>query len=217
MYVNQTKTIINQKQKIMKKFKWLLLLAAFVTPLFFVSCSSDDDDDDNGNGHVEGNHFTYDGNTYDLSQGLLIYYGQWYGDGFNFDVDLYSDGIEFPEDEEEWASGSGYNIYFEFFSPEESDLIPGTYVFDEEETGDPYTFHFADFSIDINFDDYSGTFIEIIGGTVEVAKSGSNYILTIEVIAEDNKPVTGYYNGPLMRFDDDDWDKSGEMTKKRRF
>lgn len=199
----------------MKKFKWLLLLAAFVTPLFFVSCS--DDDDDNGNGHADGNHFTYDGNTYELSQGLLVYYGQWDGEGFNFDVDLYSEGIVFPDDEEEWASGSGYNIYFELFSPDADDLKPGTYEFDEEGTQDPFTFNWADFSIDLNFDDQSGTFIDIIGGTVEVAKSGSNYILTIEVIAEDNKPVTGYYNGPLMRFDDDDWDKSEPVAKKHKF
>lgn len=203
----------------MKKFNWLLLLAAFATPLLFVSCS--DDDDDNGNGHSDGNHFTYDGNTYDLAQGLLFYYGQWWGDGYNFDVLLFSEGIQFSiegEDEDEWFSGSGHGIFFEFYSPSEEDLMPGTYVFDEEDSGDPFTFtEYSDFVIDYDVEEETGTMMGIIGGTVEVTKSGSNYILTIEVIAEDNKPVTGSYNGPLMRLDWDDWDKSEPVVKKHKF
>lgn len=183
----------------MKKFKWFLLLAAFVTPLFFVSCS--DDDDDIVNGNADSNHFTYDGNIYDLAEGFLISHPQ-FGEGYTIEIILGSEGFYLYEDD--WFTGQGHGIFFDLFSPTEYNLAPGVYEYSEEDSGDLFTFHFAGLGVDLNIEEETGIYMGIVGGTVVVAKSGSNYILTIEVIAGDDKPVTGYYNGPLTRPDDDD-------------
>ena len=190
----------------MKRAKWIMLLAAFAMPLFFAGCS--DDDDDNGNGM--SNHFTYDGETYSLSHGFTLFWGQWGGDGYNWDVYLMSDGIQFDDDLGDFT-GNGHGIFFEFYSPEEEYLATGTYVFDEEDSGDPYTFYWADFIIDYSVETDSGTLVDIIGGVVEVERSGATYSITIQVTAEDNKPVTGYFSGPLPALDwEDFWKSEGD-------
>lgn len=198
----------------MKTVKTLLLMAAFVLPVFFAACSKDDDDD-NGNGHSNGNHFTYDGNTYNLTGGFLFNHGQGYGEGYEFEVILVSEGIQLSADD--WFTGEGHGIFFDLLSPDEDDLAPGIYEYDEEDSGAPFTFHIADLIIDYNIEEETGIYKEIVGGTVEVAKSGSTYTLTFEVVAEGNMPVTGSYKGTLHMLNPDDWDKSEPAGKSRRF
>ncbi len=177
-------------------------------PLFFAGCS--DDDDDNGNGM--SNHFSYDGENYGLAHGFKLYWGQWLGDGYNWDVYLMSDGIQFDEDLGDFT-GTGHGIFFEFYSPEEQDLAPGTYVFDPEEAGDPYTFYMADFIIDYNVETDTGQMVEIIDGEVKIEKSGTTYNITIDVLAEDGKPVKGNFSGPLPEIDwEDFWKSEGDKS-----
>lgn len=191
----------------MKKSKWILLLAAFIMPAFFVACSDDDEDK---------NYFKYDGETYELSHGMLVYYGQWWGDGYNFDLFLFSDGIQFSEEDMDF-SGTGHGIFFELYGPSESNLSSGTYNYDPDDSGDPFTFYYADFVINYNIDTDAGTIVDIEGGTVKIERSGSSYKITIDAVAEDGKPVTGYFSGTLPQYDIEDFWKTEPVKQMRGF
>ncbi len=190
----------------MKTAKTLLLMAAFVMPLFFASCSDDDDD--------QKNHFKYDGNTYEMTSGVMLNWGQFWGEGYNFDLYLFSEGIQYNGI---WdITGTGHGIFFEFYSPNENELAAGTYNFDPEDEGDPFTFASADFVLDFNIETETGTEVEITGGSVKVEKSGSTYTITIDVVAEDGKAVTGYYKGTFTMEDMTDFDWKTEPVEKLR-
>ncbi len=192
----------------MRQTKHLLLAVLFVLPLFFVACS--DDDDDNGNGL--SNHFTYDGETYALDLGFIMNYGQWWGDGYNFDIFLHSDGIEISDNFMD-VTGEGHGIYFEMFSPNEDDLTPGTYNWDGSDEGNPFTYTWGDIIMDWDFETDEGTEITFSGGNVEVEKSGSNYTIRVAVTAEDGKEITAYFRGPLPIYDIEDFWKSDEKVR----
>jgi len=190
----------------MKSAKTLLLMAAFVLPLFFAACSKDDDD--------KKNHFKYDGNTYEMTNGVMLKWGQMWGEGYIFDLYLFSEGIQYNGI---WdITGKGHGIFFELYSPSENELAAGTYNFDPEDEGDPFTFSWADFVIDFDIDNEIGTEIDIVDGTVKVEKSGSTYTITIDAVAEDGKPVTGYYKGSFIVEDMSDVDWKTEPVEKLR-
>ncbi len=194
----------------MKTTKWMLIFAISFSSLLFFAC----DDDDNGLAK-KGNHFSYDGKTYELSQGMLINFGQWWGEGYNFDLILLSDGITLNVQALQ-ASGTGDGMYFEFFSPSASELAPGTYRFDPDDSGRPNSFYDADLFINYNMTTDTGLEVYIEGGSVEVEKSGQEYMLTFDVTTEAGKPVTGYYRGviPVVNWDKDAPNKDVE---KQRF
>lgn len=195
----------------MKQTKHLLLAALFALPLFFVACS--DDDDDNGNGMR--NHFTYDGQTFDLDYGFMVSFGQWWGDGYIFDIFLHSDGIEFSEDLMD-ATGKGHGMFFEMYSPDEDGLVPGTYVYDDDDEGDPFTFYWADIIMNFDTETEEGDEVIIEGGTVEVERSGSTYTLHVDAVGEDGKEIKGYFRGSLPVYDLGDYWKSDEVKTRKR-
>ncbi len=191
----------------MKKVKTLLLMAAFVLPIFFAACSKDDDD--------KKNHFKYDDKTYEMTSGVILNFGQWFDEeGYNFDLYLFSEGIQYNGI---WdITGTGHGIFFEFYSPNENELAAGTYNYDAEDSGDPFTFHYADFVIDWDIENETGTEVDIVGGSVKVEKSGSTYTITIDAVAQGGKPVTGYYKGTIPVEDLTDIDKKTEPAEKLR-
>lgn len=190
----------------MKTAKTLLLMAAFVLPVLFAACSKDDDD--------KKNHFKYDGNTYEMTSGVMLNWGQWWGEGYNFDLYLFSEGINYNGI---WdITGTGHGIFFELYSPNENELAAGTYNYDPEDEGDPFTFSWADFVIDYDIENETGTEIDIVGGTVKVEKSGSTYTITIDATAQGGKPVTGYYKGTFTIEDMSDFDWKTEPVEKLR-
>lgn len=193
----------------MKTLKTIALLSAFVVPVFFFSCSDSDD-----NGGATGNYFSYDGTNYKLDHGFKIYWGQWWGDGHAWGAFIMSDGIQWDENEGDFT-GTGHGIFFELFSPNESDIAPGTYAYDSNDSGDPFTFSDADFVINFNIDAETGTEVGITGGTVKIEKSGSNYRFTIDVVAAGGKPVKGFYEGSLHDIDwEDIWKSEGVMSRR---
>jgi hypothetical protein len=190
----------------MKTVKTLLLMAAFVMPIFFASCGDDDDD--------QKNHFKYDGETYEMTSGVILNWGQWWGEGYNFDLYLFSEGIQYNGI---WdITGTGHGIFFEFYSPNENELAAGTYNFDPEDEGDPFTFSWSDFVIDYDIETETGTEVDITGGTVEIEKSGSTYTIEIDAVAEGGKAVTGYYKGTLPVEDMSEEDVKTEPAKTGR-
>ena len=195
----------NKDQKRSINFSIIALFA--LLPFFLSACS---DDDDNGNGI--NNHFTYDGDTYSLHEGMKMYWGSGWGNGYNWDIYLYSEGIEFDETEMDFT-GSGHGIFLEIFSPIEEGVEDGTYTFDTNDEENSFSFGtWSSIIIDYDGEEDSGTELDIIGGTVEISKSGNTYDISFDMTVEDDKTVTGNFSGPLPAIDFG-WLKDGEASK----
>ena len=186
----------------MKRNLLFLVAVTLVLSTLHMACKKDDDDK-NGNDKTKKNLMTYDGKEYDLAFGFIENWGDYFNSGaYNFDITLFSSGITYDTATDQ-TSGTGHIIYFELMSSSETQLVPGTYTFTN--TGDykANTFEDAGFAINFNITTLTGEIErDITGGTLKVAKTGNVYEFTIDAIAEDSKPVTGYYKGVMFYFDE---------------
>lgn len=178
----------------MKKFKAVLF---FLAAIFMVvsACKKDKDE-------PKKNQFTYGGANYNLTKGIIENYGQYPGEGvFNFDVILLSSGLTVYESngEPDSISGIGNAIVIEFYSTDSTDLATGEYNYNV--TGAGTTFEYAFAAIDFNTDTEEGTEVDISGGSIAVSKSGINYELTFSFETIGGNSLSGYYMGPLTRYD----------------
>lgn len=175
----------------MRRTSFYLLLFALI--ISFSSCKKDEEE--------KKNELKYDGKTFGISTGDLDFYGDFYDSGsFNFDLLLYSNTSDFPDEDN--------YIYFEFFSSSATELVSGTYTFNATSYA-AKTFSYADFYIEKGSFWASG---EVTGGTVKVAKSGTSYEFTINCDTDTGKKITGYYKGPL-EYTDQSSLKSGKTLK----
>lgn len=204
--------------KLLKSTGKFLILALLTISVSITSCGKDDDENDDENGIPEENHLKHDARMYEISDGILEYYGQWWDDtgGFNFDITLFSSGITFDEELEDFT-GKGNMIMFEMFSESKTELKPGTYTFDADQSYDAGTFDrglfFLNYDIETETAEVTG---EIAGGTVKVEKSGSTYKITIDCTDNKGEKLTGFYEGTLDYYDwSDFWAKSSEKSGKR--
>lgn len=187
------------------------LTALLMIVLVIASCKKDKDDD-----KASVNSFKYDGKEYKLTQGYLENYGQWWGEAYNLDLTLLSEGFTVSQAQGGWitVTGEGHGIYFEMYSDKSNELVAGEYVFDEDsyEAG---TFEFGDFVIDYNIMNETGQIVEITGGKLTVKKSGSEYEITFDCTTETGKNITGSYKGSLDYYNYDL--KKSDKTKTRTF
>lgn len=155
----------------------------------------------------------YDGQEYYLDKGIIEFYGQYNESpaSYNFDVTLYSSGIDFDGEE---PTGQGHAIYWEMFSSSATDLVPGTYSFDVNETYNANTFDFGIAVFNFDMTNQIGNEVPVTGGTVIIEKSGSTYTITADCNVAGNKKVTGYYKGSLTFYDYSEMKKS---SKSKRF
>ena len=166
----------------MKKTGVNLLLCGLVLMISISACKKEEE--------PRQNELNYDGKTFGLSTGDLDFYGDYYASGFfNFDVLLYSNTSDFPDEDN--------YIYFELFSSSATGLVSGTYTFNETSYA-ANTFSYADFYFEKgSFSAYG----EVTSGTVKVAKSGASYEFTINCDTDTGKKITGYYKGSLVYSD----------------
>ncbi|MCU4166754.1 hypothetical protein [Carboxylicivirga caseinilyticus] len=176
-----------------------LLLGLTLMSLLFIGCSKDED----GDSTQSTGSMTIAGETYDISNGILEYYGSWGASGapYNIDLVLYSDGITIKEvDGEAEPSGKGNFLYFEILTDTEATLPEGTYTFSDSETAG--TFDFSDYGI--NYDvanDDSDIYDYITAGTITVSKSNNIYTISISLTDSSDNTITGSFSGTLKYFD----------------
>lgn len=169
-------------------------MALVAMPFVFASCS--DDDDDNG---LTANHFSYDGNTYDLTGGIL-FTGESVGDVYFISMLLHSSGLQFSDEEMDFT-GQGHGIALTLFSPEEHRPGTGTYSFEGGISFELYTFTDGEVVIDFNADTQEGIQLPITGGSLEVEESGENNRIGFTLETEDGNTITGQYNGSMSVYD----------------
>ncbi len=170
--------------------------------------------EDNSSGNGSG-YMIVDEVTYELSQGMLDYYGMMEGTtdgGYNFDITLLSSGVTFDEyGEITSVNGNLDIIYFELFSSRSDDIASGSYMYDPYETYAAGTFDFADGLLNYNIYTDTGTYFEITSGTLYVSKSDGMY----EIILSGNTDgISLYYEGELMYYDYSDVDYAPNLAPK---
>lgn len=162
----------------------------FVLAVAIVGCEKDKDEKENS--------FSYDSNSYDTPKGYIDVYGaNEDNQSADFDVILCSSSISYNSTEEEYT-GSGNVVYIDLNSSSLTELVSGTYTYDE--TRNPNTFVDAGIYIDYDLATYTGTeyyYDENTTGTVTINKSGSTYEISYNFTLETGKNVEGYYKGTL--------------------
>ena len=141
--------------------KKVFLLLFTLSTMLFVNCSGGDDEQQSS-GYLEVGSLQTN-----ILDGVAQDYGQDFGDGFSFNIDLTFLNYTFDELE---SSSSVPNdvlgIYFEAYSPVRNRLAPGVYDFIF--TGEEYTFSSA-------YILYANEDVEIVSGTLEVFESDFDY------------------------------------------
>lgn len=146
---------------------------------------------------TKANEISYNGNEYPLTKGYLENYGDWNGTGYyNFDVTLVDDGITFTQNDE---MGTGNFISLELWSLSSNGLVPGTYIFADNNAAQ--TFSQGETGFNYNFTTWTGTSYECTGGTVTISQSGTDYIFDVTLTLANGKTVNAYYKGSLIYYD----------------
>ena len=165
-----------------------LLLAAIV----FTGCTKEE----------EPYHFRYTVNDYPLEQGFIHNFGMQEGaSGYNFDVTIHSQGISYNRDRHEFQ-GTGHVVFFQMFSSSATELAKGTYQFNNGETsGAPSTFNVANFGMQVNFSEETGTIVSAVSGTVKVSGTGEYRTFDFDCVTATGEKVSGHFNGYVPLFD----------------
>ena len=163
----------------------VLLILLIPSVLFFLGGNCD------SNGGSAGS-FTYDGTTYQVSQGWLEYVGT--DDGpHNFEFNMASSGVDIVA-----MTGIGDAVLIDFMSST-SPIAEGTYTF--HGSGPPYAPNtFLDLWVIINFNLETdvGDIYMAEAGTVTITEvSDSTISLDFEVTLDDGKTATGTWSGSV--------------------
>jgi hypothetical protein len=173
----------------------LLLIATII----FSGCKKDDE-------IVPKNIITYDGTDFELSNGVILDFGQLSSSQGNAQVlFLYSSGIKIHESggKIDSTSGIGHTVYFEIFSPTSTILGDGEYTFDPYFTYKEKTFNNSYTVFNANYSTSQGEFHEIMSGKVIVKKDKNDYTITFNCQEGVNgKNLTGFYKGALKVYDE---------------
>lgn len=143
--------------------KKTILLLLVVSSTFFTSCVSDD-----SSNSFESNSFLEIGNYgTDILDGLAENYGEDFGDGESYNIDLTFYNYTFDElDNFSSAPNDLVGIYFEEYSPTANRLAHGIY---------DYTFTRESYSFSNAFIIYANEDVQIVSGTLEVYNSDYDY------------------------------------------
>ncbi len=194
-----------------------LLYAILIALISFTACNDDKDDDGDTNKiDTSSNNFVYDGEKYELSDGVIEYYGSFedYPDEYNYDITLFTSGITYEVDS--WLLGEGSFLWIVLYTKNATELDAGTYTFwDTSPEGATQTFE-GEFCIDYISENYDGESVfDFGGGTVVLEKTGDEYIITLSGNNYAGKKITGYFKGHLHFYDFSE-DSSKKSLKKKR-
>ncbi|SDL76212.1 hypothetical protein SAMN05421823_10850 [Catalinimonas alkaloidigena] len=153
--------------------------------LFAVACGDRKDP-------APASNFKYDGKTYELNVGYYESYGA-NGDG-SYDMDIF-----LMAESSDSTSSTLDGVYLDLNTSSAEGLVAGTYTFAEERKA----FSMVDGSVSIHYNtvDETGDEYGIVGGTVEIAGTGSTYEITFDLTLDNSKQVTGTYKGKLLPFE----------------
>lgn len=196
----------------MKQFS-LRVVGIFAISLIITACTKDGDTPEMKNA------ITYNSTEYDMSKGLLEYYGIIQGTGNNIDLVLLSSGLTpvVTNGVVDSIIGTGSGINFEIFTTGATSLDVGDYTFDGTMSGSPGTFDYGNAIFNFNTVTQEGTILDITGGKITIISNDPVYELSFKCTGEDGKSITGYYKGSLQYYDMSVPFKSGKIKKRHKW
>ena len=185
-----------------------LIKVLLIIPLIILACSKDDNE--NIESPTSKGTLTIHGIEYELTQGIIYKRTEKVGPVYNFDVDLFSSGMNV-----ETETGSGQLVAMEMFTDTPSDLKTGAYTHDSNGTYPAGTFG-GNILVGYNIETENiSTWYITTSGTIVSARSGSMYEFTMDIKADEfevseelgfvkvdsNVVITCYYKGNLTKKD----------------
>jgi len=141
------------------------------------------------------NFFTVDGKEYSLSEGITIEYGGDATTGYNFDLIVFSSGLE-ADIINETFTGEGEFMYFELWSTSATGLAAGTYTIAPSATPNACTSNTIyikyNSTTELSENEYEGS-----SGTITIAVDGTTYSIDFDLSIIGGKALTGNYTGTL--------------------
>ncbi|MCU0459626.1 MAG: hypothetical protein MUE37_11135 [Bacteroidales bacterium] len=169
----------------------ILTIVALVAAVLITGCSKPE----------EPNRFVYTVNEYPLVQGFIHNYGMPDGAaGYNFDATIHSSGVRYDRDRHEFR-GAGHVVFFQMYSSSATELANGTYQFDSGGDGLPATLDVANFGMNLDFEDETGTVVTAVSGIVKVSGSEHSRVFDFECMTSTGEKITGHFSGWIPVFD----------------
>jgi len=170
----------------MKRPNFLFILAASFVIFTIASCKKDKND--------PKDQFTYDGETFELTQGYIEDYGDNGNGSYDFDITLVSNDINFIQE-----TGIGHLVYLDLNTSNEFGLVEGTYNFSEER--EAFTLVDGIIAISFDLDTETGELYNAISGTVIIEIDGNETKIEFNLVMANNKNVSGEFKGVLIDLD----------------
>ncbi|MEM8567575.1 MAG: hypothetical protein AAGF85_14030 [Bacteroidota bacterium] len=145
----------------------------------------------------EFNKFQFGEVDYTTSHGYYESYGSDdSGASVNYDIHLMSVAKESMHERFDY-------VLLDLNSDDSGEVAIGNYSYSDTENKNIESFTFNSASVLINYDanSYSGDVYFAIDGKLEIGKNGEKYTLEYELLLENGKVVTGFYEGNLMPWD----------------
>lgn len=139
------------------------------------------------------NGFRYDNVSYTLDKSNLEFYGAWSENpnSYNFDVYIMDNNIDFENE-----TGTGNIVYFEAWSSDTTQLMPGVYNFNL--TNNPLSFSTGIFGLNVDLATGTGDILEATAGKLNVAKAGNIYTFYGELTLSNQKTIEFSYKGTVV-------------------
>jgi hypothetical protein len=152
----------------------------------FSSCKKDED-------AVRENSFSYNGENFSITNGFFKDYGANDAESADFDI-YFTSGITKDGSS---LTGTGDIVYLDLNSPNLDEIASGTYTWTDGARA-ANTIVSGYVGMDYDYDLESGTNYDLVGGTVKISVSDSNYEIEYTLELTNGETVTGYYNGSLV-------------------
>ena len=179
-----------------------LLFATLLFALVISGCKKDEETKPTPT-NPTSNFIKFNNTYYTLNKGILENYGTYASNVDNIDWTSFSPGITLYESNNQIdsISGNGHAIFFETITPSGNQLGLGVYSYDEAGNGTVNTFISSGAIFNFDIMNYTGTEVEITGGTLTVVTSAPNYKINFSCTTDDGKSVSGNYTGTLKYYD----------------
>jgi len=176
----------------MKNLK--LILLAIVVSLAGVSCSSDDDDNNNNNNNngSSSNSMNIEGVESDISEAVLIEYGENEDGSYDWDVVLLGEGLIVNNQD---LDGSGATLYLDLNTNNADGLRAGTYTFSPNYEREEFTWVAIEGCQNSDGLECQSGFSQGQDGTVVITGSGSNTTIEVTVTTNGGNISANYTGG----------------------
>jgi hypothetical protein len=172
----------------------------------FFSCSDDDD-----NQNSSPNFFIYGDTEIQLTDGIILDYGQYTEGVYNFDIVILDSEINNMGGEPFPANDTFSGVEFELFTTNAEDLQVGTYTFGSDEAN---SYEYGVVYFNSSTQNFESLYID--SGTFTVLDNGSTYEFEFEGTVEDGTEFSGSFKGSLEAYDfSENLDRLGVSSKNK--